>query len=440
MVYEFKIRLSSKDGEKSRFVYFIVMDLPGKENIKNTYVNNDMDNNKAKDFGISINDTYYTKYKDSIKAAIFLNPMFITIFPDIAKNFIEWFNESHYKKELPADNYFIQRYYTDTTYSLLSFLTQLEDKGSVQYKLITSMYPENSRTDTKIQNFWYSIIASEIFKYILTTNKINILIEYYNTKLLKSNEEFNSKNYGALPFEAIYINENILGLINILGKKLNKEYSKPDNIMEKYFIKNAHLSFSEKVPNELGFRDKISNDETITQFYFIRNLLRGDLINKTNSTNTTLFNNDTPDVNILNTLENYTNISFNGKTIQQWIEDPYNYNKSFIENESKSPIETFLNSYFKTISDRSMLNIPANKTQIIDNIYLFYVVSNDDPKKCANQIKLISDSKEFINIINSWVPDSSQKTVQPSLKKPKPYPPTSPPIFPPPSPPIFPPP
>ena len=41
---------------------------------------------------------------------------------------------------------------------------------------------------------------------------------------------------------------------------------------------------------------------------------------------------------------------------------------------------------------------------IINNFYLFYVVSNDDKNKCSNQIKLISDSEIFIRTIKEYIP------------------------------------
>ena len=42
------------------------------------------------------------------------------------------------------------------------------------------------------------------------------------------------------------------------------------------------------------------------------------------------------------------------------------------------------------------------KNNVIDNFYLFYVVSN--LKNCKEQIKLISDSEKFINTINNYSP------------------------------------
>ena len=41
---------------------------------------------------------------------------------------------------------------------------------------------------------------------------------------------------------------------------------------------------------------------------------------------------------------------------------------------------------------------------VINNFYLFYVVSNSDYTKCANQIKLISDSEGFIKTIQDYKP------------------------------------
>ena len=40
---------------------------------------------------------------------------------------------------------------------------------------------------------------------------------------------------------------------------------------------------------------------------------------------------------------------------------------------------------------------------VINNFYLFFVVNNESINKCANQIKLVSDSKDFINSIKNYV-------------------------------------
>jgi len=436
MVYEFKIKLST-----NKFVSFIVMDLPGKENVKTTYVYNGLDNGLTKvgedpstsayqpilnevaptavDYGISI-DHKYKKYNDSIKAALFLNPMFISIFPDIAEDFIS-FIKTKYNK-LYTDDFIVKTSPLKIMFKYVDNmnLKELVDtpQNEITKAIATNRYDSEQNYKVKFMNCF---IASELFRYILKSNHLEILIDFYNDKILKTHKQFENKNYGALSFEAFYINENILGLVDILGKRLKEGYIKDSSLVaEEYFKINTQ------------FRDKSGtpvNDESTAQTYFLRNLLRNDLspenpvVVQAQSakklqvqpvvTPVYLLSNIEDKENFLTTSENYNkfyNPSDNGTkaSIKDWIEKPYDYNKSFVDKEQTSPIETFMESYFKIV-DRSKYetSIPSSKKNIIDNIYLFYVVSNDiDTKsqvnKCANQIKLIKDSKMFIDIINSW--------------------------------------
>jgi hypothetical protein len=73
------------------------------------------------------------------------------------------------------------------------------------------------------------------------------------------------------------------------------------------------------------------------------------------------------------------------KNLKYWLTETYDYNK--IYNSENSPISVLLNPYFKKIS----------------NLYIFYVVSNNDEDKCDKQIDLIHDSKKFLDEINKYL-------------------------------------
>ena len=94
-----------------------------------------------------------------------------------------------------------------------------------------------------------------------------------------------------------------------------------------------------------------------------------------------------PDFNICrNTYynDNLMSYEFCDNTLNNWINETYDYNKTF--NIENPPIATLLNPYFK----------------IINNFYLFYVVSNDNHSQCDKQIKLIEDSKTFLDELNTY--------------------------------------
>jgi hypothetical protein len=132
-------------------------------------------------------------------------------------------------------------------------------------------------------------------------------------------------------------------------------------------------------------------NETRSQTYFLRGFLKNKF-NLPNGQSTYYLGNDSTllsDGNIVN----YETPTYVNKTIKSWFEDSYDFNKTYAD---EPPIATFMEAYFGKESD--------GKTDIINNFYLFYIVSNDDNTKCANQIKLISDSEIFIKTIKEWTP------------------------------------
>jgi hypothetical protein len=137
--------------------------------------------------------------------------------------------------------------------------------------------------------------------------------------------------------------------------------------------------------------------ETRSQVYFLRNLIRTTDINYNNQIFPT-FGLDRRGniVNNIATLDFYNNATFtsnkNSKTLKQWFENTYDFNKIYSE---EPPIKTFLQAYFGNEEG------DVSK-KIIDNFYLFFVVSNMNEDKCGNQIKLINDSKLFIDVLSNF--------------------------------------
>ena len=384
IIFEFKIKI---DDDKQ--VYFIIMDLPGKEDVKGTYVYND--NISDKKYGINIKKKIIKDYpmkdknNDPLRAAIFLNPMFISVFPKIAKQFIS--------SNLKIDTYYKvlykgQPYFKHTLKQILELKSILDNDILHDFGKGINGLESNSNNNIVKQNFFNSFKSAEFFRYIIDNNLLNVLIDFYNHEILDLSPEQIEQNYGALPFEAFYINENILDLIDVLGKKVNKDYVKnKEKIMPDFFNENVNIK------DHKSFGNEFSNEQS-SQSYFMRDLLREKL---SFDPNTVIKEYDT----LL--FHPYSNEEYNNgfrpekKTLKEWFENMYVFNKSFIGKDIEPPIKTFLNNYFDEITreDGTLKNF-------IDNIYLFYVVQNDHPEKCVNQIKLISDSKDFLDIINNW--------------------------------------
>jgi hypothetical protein len=384
IIFEFKIKI---DDDKQ--VYFIIMDLPGKEDVKGTYVYND--NISDKKYGINIKQEIIRDYpnkdknNDPLRAAIFLNPMFISVFPKIAEQFIS--------SNLIIDKdyevlHMGQPYTKYKLYKILKLEFSLNNYILHDFGKGINTLESNPNNNIVKQNFFNSFKSAEFFRYIIENNLLNVLIDFYNHTILDLSPEQIEQNYGALPFEAFYINENILDLIDVLGEKVKKYYVKnKEKIMPDFFNENVNIKDHKRFGNDF------SNEQS-SQSYFMRDLLREKL---------------SFDPNIV--IKEYDTLSFhpysvddynNGfrpvtKTLKEWFENMYVFNKSFIGKDIEPPIKKFLNNYFDVITreDETLKNF-------IDNIYLFYVVQNDHPEKCVNQIKLISDSKDFLDIINSW--------------------------------------
>jgi len=542
MVYEFKIRIKEIKGRN--YATFIVMDLPGKENIIDTYIN--VNNDELDDYNIGLNvpmienliTNFYDhigdlskktlkekqefitskllailKYSKLIRASMFINPIFLSIFPEIANGFITYLKNNHRELYDEIINKHViksirlginnllphkYRYEEDVTIrdlfrdkNITLYTTRNKNKKYIEYdedynedeidkysdagvtdagtqmgkssssKKIPdhdkSKTPKENPKENYIKKFKICMIASEILKHIINNNKIDILCDFYK-KLLNINDEI-SISPQTLPFEAFYINENIIGIIKSLAecpgftkpeiginedffKSLDKKsyYKIPDHIPltitttrkdvtrsdinDKYMFKVISFENDTKIKynyykketdvkkleityksilteNKELYQDKdtyiepLPNfyTETLAQTYFIRELLRSYIRNK-NTGNDVLLIEDNGDF-IFDTIDyQYIYYTFGEKntSIIKWITTTYNYDKSYTETP---PIQTFMKNYFGSDSDEK---------PYINNFYLFYVIGNasEQDKICEKQIKMIADSKIFIDTFNSY--------------------------------------
>jgi len=178
-------------------------------------------------------------------------------------------------------------------------------------------------------------------------------------------EIVNFKTYLA-PFEGIYINENIMGLIKVLSS----------NILQKddTFIKSHLMTEQDKT---LNFKQQKSN---------IRQL------------NYSLYENTGPDDKCTNNKENYENICRNKDKLNEMIDNSkLSYSSQKIFNFDHPSIESIINIYTnpRIIED----NI---KIEAITDFKLFYLFSNTQlKKKCVHQWKLLLNTISFINVIDA---------------------------------------
>jgi hypothetical protein len=404
MMYEFKLIL--KGNKVSRF---IVMDLPGKEDVISSYVDNDTEG-----YCIKVKPEFEI-YGRALRAALFVNPMMIALFPSVS-NYI-----------LTNYSYYLNR---DTLSRNPPKLSKVKIN---EFKLKEGSVDANLKVP--LENI---IKTVEIIKILIDENKIDELEKIYNNILINENIKIDNKDVNcnntfgsSLPFEAFYINENITGLIKVLAERLyqgDDKKQKRDELLKKFeYMDNFYSKImkdetsynqidrtsvsnftlfselSEPVKTQVeSILPKFSEQvETRSQVYFLRSLIRTPEINYNNRnfsmywfrTNiNTLLNKDYSDYYI----NGKFTINKNTKTLQQWFENTYDFNKIYSE---EPPIKTFLQAYFGV---EDILEGQSVAKNIIDNFYLFFVVSNKNHEKCGNQIKLINDSKIFIDVLSQF--------------------------------------
>ena len=336
MIFDFKIKIKETGKYADDYVNFVIIDLPGKENIKETFVDGDI--------CIPLKDTL----DQSRRNMAFLSPLSLMLDNNIATKFVEKFYN------LSQDKNFSITYLGD------------------DYKNSDSKYNDNLERIKILRDSSRGIknYGLEIMRNIINNNQFDLLRNFYEEYLFKPpiGDCYNKAGYSLAPFEGYYINENIIGLLSSLLKNLCLN-NKVIEVQNQIFLKDAKnhddfISNANKKEKKGSYLDKIDN-EVKAQTYFFRFLLKMRSIN----------------------LET----KFCGQTVEDWINNSYDYNKIF--NVDNPPIESLLKPYFKYIK----------------NFYVFYVVSNDDFFKCDKQIKLIADSKIFLDELNRYNEDNNKK-------------------------------
>ena len=165
------------------------------------------------------------------------------------------------------------------------------------------------------------------------------------------------------PFEGIYINESIVGLIKVLSRNV---LNKSDEYIKKNLIKEQDKTLSFKFKKE----EIRSNN---------RKLYKSE--KKHDDINTVPYENIFIDNTILNNIIESNKSSYSSQKI-------FNY-----DNPS---IQQIISAY---MSERK---IEDKKLQSVSDFKMFYLMTNTQmEKKCVHQLKLLENTISFINVINS---------------------------------------
>ena len=403
MIYDFKIELKNTEKTKKKFTNFVVMDLPGKEDIYQTYCENNDNNFELKDkfkkfkkveinvTNSSISTTEISKEYDNslIKSMMYSNPLWLSMIPEIAEQFdseqfdLANFNIKQLFNQDPIKPLTVYNIIINTKTNIGEF-TQLPNPK--KHKAITFFDKSNitSPYEQQIILRLRGLYERALF------NMVNIIengdLEKLGDKLndMLNSSKAREKRYGFAGLEAIYINENILGLLQILANKVRsikgkdsiKVVCQQEEYYKKIFTGDANYKLNDSLAQKTGQKN-INENEFFSQIEYLSNFERTN-VKRTIRENTF-------------SMDNVYNNKFRNpieKNIEEIIKN-YNYNKIF--NIDNPPIKRILESYIDSI----------------DNFYLFFVVTNNNKEDstgksintCDKQMQLIWDTRHFMNVI-----------------------------------------
>jgi len=425
MIFDFKIKLIN-----SKEVHFVVMDLPGKENLFQTYCeSNDPTFNIKKEFKKfekNINGPEIPgEYNETLlRSMMFINPLWLAMIPETAKHFDKNTPNIFDIQKIPTDtidvygqferninpeeaNIYIQKN-NNLTNNLdlknpINIFMKNKNNAHQQYQTLNSN--QNLKTDRKIEtrnrtfnslddiekNKMKNILGLRGLSQRALFTLVNLIKDgklfevgnYLNSMLEKEDD---GKNYGYSGLEGVYINENILGLLQVLANKVTNIKNKPNvNVVckQKEIYRENINSKGQRILVEPTLAEEkkvyfVDEDEFFSQICFMRNFWYDYTYNE-NTSGSSNFSYD----NKLrrNPLENYEK-----KPLLDWVNN-YDYNKIF--NIEEPPISKILAPYLDG--------------DLINNIYLFFVVSNNKNKgleTCDKQIQLLDDTKKFMEVIS----------------------------------------
>lgn len=460
LIYDFRLHVGKNHDNDA--VKFLIVDLPGREELTETYIRPYLGNNVMRD--ILKGDTDIIRM---LLTCMMLNPMAVSIFdPEIILDTVNSIDDAKIRKDIyagileykinnnrkldyianlkndklevkqdiptvaktPSNKNVINEkeqsnygFGYDTPEQRLSILAIfviynliLKNKFGVINELYGRILDEriNSKINayvdsiSDIPNIYQNLIKTR-FKGETTLNIVREMLEIKSSQIIDTDDLINmigtkSKenqdlwkeklkqilkyDYILTPFEGIYINENIIGLIKYLSDQLvpDEEIKATIEVLNKDQVTQPHMDLDtlrnlartwlmsqtrepDDIKKKFGITPKEYSDIYTGMMAFENNILKFE-IDKLNQKQQYLI-----DQYKSNKIYNFD------KPIITDIMDPYIYNPKYDEQKNKSAIK---------------------------NYKLFYLFGNysDDSKtkfKCEHQIKLLNNTENFIKAISS---------------------------------------
>ena len=403
LVYDFQILL--KDGS---VVPFVIVDLPGKENIVQSYIQNSA-------FAVT-GDNSDTK-EPAIAAALLLNPIFSPLFKKEYTQKIKDFINSDFDDRANIMDKWKKK-------KVITILSRSSGGGSVNSEPVSEYIgPRNNLTSTatsvwKGKKGYDGPNGGDIQRYnnayvyfistLIKEGRIDLLVKLI-TKLVEGEDgEINNiEDYDnleekiRLAYEGIAINENILGLVYTMISRIEVkegEYKNPAfEIKSQEDKSDLSNSGHDRIPIAEGYTipDGISEQHS-GKNYLVED--EADIMARVaRAVNRKIYKNtNNPSVNVAN----------NEYTLYQKSVETYDPERIYSAISSGVPEATFkpkINPPSRPLIHQLLLPYigETKNDAIIDNIYIFYLLTNNDPdKKCKNQIDLLVGAEKFLKALD----------------------------------------
>lgn len=253
-------------------------------------------------------------------------------------------------------------------FNILADLIEFRFKGD----FIELAISKGNLQSDKLEN-----IIKYIAKQITENKRSSLMFDTYprnlnNNDIKKLKEDIKDLlkyDYYLTPFEGIYINENIIGLIKYLASKMIIKEDERQELESKFKKQSLNLDFV--------FQQKIARMWLISNVVDNKRLIEFYNLNNESEISQKLFDSYDGELRF-----NYRNM------LNEYNKFQYIYKPDAIYNFENPLIESILKPYIKYIDDYKIFYLFANyENELIRDL------------KCANQYKLLNNTEDFIKAI-----------------------------------------
>lgn len=401
IIYDFQIVL--KDGS---VVPFVIVDLPGKENIVESYIQNDKF--KVKGDGSE---------EPAIAASIYLNPIFTPFYKqEYTNGIIKYIKDNksmlsdviEHWKNLPVHTITEKNINTNKVDNFFTYINNFVPKrDDSDWKNWIKNESHNTYLGPgdiqRYNNLLFYFIVS-----LIDLGKIDILVDLLSFITEKdidgSKEEVRKKI--RLAYEGVYINENILGMIFTMISKIKDESGNYKNPSYEIKSQKAIADLSKSYNERYDIGDRRAKDDSIEKGKYLKENEAEIYVRYARMVNRKIYDNSSnPDV----TIKNKINFNIDKKNISLYKKSIDSYNPENIYSvDSSDREEKFIKKEELKSKEKSIMGDlltpyidDSDENSSIKNIYIFYLLTNNDPdRKCKNQIELLSGAERFIKALD----------------------------------------